>query len=326
MLQTIAEVTNKIASGQSLLLAGSESALSQLPKGNWIGGTTSYFMDVNGCTCSGSRIFVHEIPDYVLGFQITEYSPQTLPAIFQDAPENGFSFLILPAGSPVHIAYAEGAPLYEGFILKPVAGWVSGAPLAEIGHTQPRIFNGQTGESSTSHAIVMHVTLPSNKVADVEIINIFKPGLGDAITFPEASFTPSQCLVNGKPTNFAKYIASVQADTRLPLTANYNGSVVNVSIQSVDESAGLVHLYAPVFSGIEYRFAAPIDDYVAAFNSVLGAQLVPAAFDCNCIMNYVHADLEGKSTGSITGPITFGEIAYQLLNQTLVRLIIQDCA
>ncbi len=326
MLHSIAEVATKIASGQALLLAGSESALSQLPKGNWIGGTTSYFMDVDGCTCSGSRIFVHEIPDSALGFQVAEYSPQTLPSIFKDAPENGFSFLILPAGSPVHTAYAEGAPLYEGFILKPVAGWVSGAPLEEIGRTQPKMFNGQTGESSSSRAIVMHVALPPDKVADVEIINIFKPGSGDTITFPESGFTQAQCLVNGKPTNFAKYISSVQADTRLPLTANYNGSVVNVSIQSVDESAALVHLYAPVFAGIEYRFAAPVDDYVAAFGSVLGAKLAPSAFDCNCIMNYVHANLEGKSTGAITGPITFGEIAYQLLNQTLVRLIIRDCA
>ena len=30
--------------------------------------------------------------------------------------------------------------------------------------------------------------------------------------------------------------------------------------------------------------------------------------------------LEGKKTGAFTGPITFGEIAYQLLNQTLVYL------
>lgn len=326
MLQSIAEVTTKIASGRALLLAGSEAALSQLPKGNWIGGTTSYFMDVNGCTCSASRIFVHEIPDYALGFQVTEYSPRTLPSIFEDAAENGFSFLILPAGSPVHVSYAEGAPLYDGFVLKPVVGWVSGAPLAEIGSTQPKVFNGQSGESFSSRAMVMHVALPPNKVADVEIINIFKPGSGDTITFPESGFTQARCLVNGKPANFAKYVSSVQADTRLPLTANYNGSVVNVSIQAVDENAALVRLYAPVFAGIEYRFAAPIDDYVAAFGSVLGAQLAPAAFDCNCIMNYVHANLEGKSTGAITGPITFGEIAYQLLNQTLVRLIIQDCA
>lgn len=326
MLQSIAEVTTKIATGKALLLAGSESALSQLPKGNWIGGTTSYFMDVDGCTSSGAHIFVNEIPDFALGFQIAEYSPETLPTIFKDAPEKGFSFLILAAGSPVHIAYAKGAPRYEGFIMKPAVGWVSGAPLSEIGRTEPKVFNGQTGEAFSSRAIVMHVALPPNKIADLEIVNVFKPGAGDAITFPESGFTAAQCMVNGKPANFAEYIASIHADTRLPLTADYNGSVVNVSIQSVDSEEGLVRLYAPVFTGIEYHFAAPVDDYVKAFDSVLAADLAPSAFACNCIMNYVHANLEGKATGSITGPITFGEIAYQLLNQTLVRLTIQDCA
>lgn len=34
--------------------------------------------------------------------------------------------------------------------------------------------------------------------------------------------------------------------------------------------------------------------------------------------------LEGKKTGDVTGPVTFGEIAYQLLNQTLVYLNIID--
>jgi hypothetical protein len=326
VLQSIAEVTTKIATGKPLLLAGSEPALSQLPKGNWIGGTTSYFMDVDGCTNSGTQIFVNEIPNFALRFQIAEYSPETLPSIFKDAPEKGFSFLILAAGSPVHTAYAKGAPRYEGFVIKPVAGWVSGVPLTEIGRTEPKVFNGQTGEAFSSRAIVMHVALPPNKIADLEILNVFKPGAGDAITFPESGFTASQCLVNGKPTNFAEYISSIHADTRLPLTADYNGSVINVSVQSVDEKAGLVRLYAPIFAGTEYRFAAPVDDYVESFDSILGAQLVPAAFACNCILNYVHANLEGKSVGSITGPITFGEIAHQLLNQTLVRLTIYDCA
>jgi hypothetical protein len=48
------------------------------------------------------------------------------------------------------------------------------------------------------------------------------------------------------------------------------------------------------------------------------------AFSCNCILNYLYAELEGKQTGNFTGPITFGEVAYQLLNQTMVYLDIQD--
>ncbi len=47
-------------------------------------------------------------------------------------------------------------------------------------------------------------------------------------------------------------------------------------------------------------------------------------FSCNCLKNYLHGGLVGKTTGGIKGPITFGEIAYQLLNQTLVYLTIQN--
>jgi hypothetical protein len=46
------------------------------------------------------------------------------------------------------------------------------------------------------------------------------------------------------------------------------------------------------------------------------------ALSCNCVLNYVHSSLEGRSPGGIVGPITFGEIAYQLLNQTMVYLTI----
>jgi hypothetical protein len=43
-------------------------------------------------------------------------------------------------------------------------------------------------------------------------------------------------------------------------------------------------------------------------------------------LNYAYADLEGKKTGSFVGPITFGEVAYMLLNQTLVYLSIDKNA
>ena len=46
------------------------------------------------------------------------------------------------------------------------------------------------------------------------------------------------------------------------------------------------------------------------------------SFSCNCVLNYLYAGLEGKKTGEFNGPATFGEIAYQLLNQTLVYLTI----
>jgi hypothetical protein len=326
MLHSIVEVQNQIATGKPLFLAGSESALSQLSKGNWIGGTIPYFMDVQGGTCSESHVFVNEVPDCALGAQVVEYTMETLPSICKDAPENGFSFVIMPAGSSAHKAYAQDAPRYEQMYLKPVVGWISGVLVSEIGQKRPKVFNGQTGKNSSECAVVMHVTLPVGKQADLDIVNVFKQGSGDSINFSSSGFSASECLVNGKPVNLAQYMSSTRADSRLPLTADYNGSIVNVSVQSIDEAAGTVNFYAPVFAGLEYRFAEPVSNYVAAFDSATHSNESLPVFSCNCILNYLYGDLEGKRTGSITGPITFGEIAHQLLNQTLVRLAIRDIA
>jgi hypothetical protein len=110
----------------------------------------------------------------------------------------------------------------------------------------------------------------------------------------------------------------------LPLVADYCGSMVNVSFQAVDEKAKTVALYAPVFKGVEYRIAEPVSDYVREFSARIPEGSLQPVFSCNCILNYLYSELEGKKTGSITGPITFGEIAYQLLNQTLIYLEIRS--
>jgi hypothetical protein len=282
-------------------------------------------MDAMGGTCSESHIFVNELPDCTLDAQIVEYTVETLPSICKDAPENGFSFVIMPAGSQVHKTYAHDAPHFDEMFLKPVAGWISGVLLSQIGQTQSKVFNGHTGQSSSECAVVMQVALPPGKQAELEIVNIFKQGSGDALSFSSSGFSASECSVNGESVNLAKYISTTRTDTRIPLTADYNGSIVNVSIQSVDEATGTVNFYAPVFAGVEYKFATPVSDYAAAFECATSAK-ERAAFSCNCILNYVYGNLEGKRTGAVTGPITFGEIAHQLLNQTLVRLLIRDTA
>jgi hypothetical protein len=104
--------------------------------------------------------------------------------------------------------------------------------------------------------------------------------------------------------------------------ADYNGSIVNVSVQRVDEASGTVKFYAPVFTGVEYKLATPVADYVSAFEAAAGKN-VKADFSCNCILNYLYAGLEGKRAGDSYGPVAFGEIAHQLLNQTMVRLVIR---
>ena len=73
------------------------------------------------------------------------------------------------------------------------------------------------------------------------------------------------------------------------------------------------------------RLAAAQSDYIEAFSRTMPSiEAERMLFSCNCILNYLYADLEGKKTGEIVGPITFGEIAYMLLNQTLVYATVED--
>jgi hypothetical protein len=163
-------------------------------------------------------------------------------------------------------------------------------------------------------------------MADMDIVNIFESQGGDVIRFEESGFQVTNCQVNGKPANLAKYITEKGIPTEFPLVGDYNGSNLNASFLNVDAAKGTVDLYAPVFPGVDYRFAKPVADYAGAFADTLTSGKEVPAFACNCILNYLYGKLEGKKTGDITGPITFGEIAHQLLNQTMVRLYLHDMA
>jgi hypothetical protein len=324
MLVDTATVASKIESGEALFLAGDEGLLRRLPKGKWIGGTIPYFMDESGGVMSRNKIFVAKAPAVTAGVKIAWYGEKDLERLVPEAPKNGFSVVIIPSTSPAHVSYARNAPNYKGIFMKPIIGWISGTHLSDVGRLSPKVFNGTTGEVSDAKAIVMHVSLPAGKQASVGIVNLFRQGKGDVITFEDEGFSVADCLVGGRKVNFAEYIASHKIDTSLPLVADYNGAMVNVSFQSVDEKAKTVAFYAPVFKDVRYRIAEPVADYVGSFSASMPADLVNPVFSCNCILNYLYAGLEGKKTGAITGPITFGEIAYQLLNQTLAYLEISD--
>jgi len=324
MLHSLADARKKILSGRPLLLAGSAPLLAQLPRGNWIAGSIPYFMDVRGGVCSESQVFLTELAPHASEARICEYSAATIPSICRDAPRNGFSVLIMGYGSAVHAAYARDAPTYHEIFLKPVVGWVAGVHLDRLGKDQPQVFNGLTGAGSFDSAVVMHATLPKGKLAELDIVNVFKPGSGPVYTFPVTGLDAQGCRVDGKPVNLAQHLASAGLDTRLPLTADYNGSIVNVGIQRIDQATGTVSFYGPVFVGVEYRFALPVADYVRDFQAAVRHPETPTLFACNCLLNYLYAGLEGKRTGVITGPISFGEIANQLLTQTMVRLLIRD--
>jgi hypothetical protein len=319
VLKSIQETVKDIQSGKRLALAGDETLLAQLPKGNWIGGTIPYFMDIQGGVISRDQIFVQDLTDSTVGATVAFYTAEELQRIPQDAPENGFSILIIPATSRAHVAYAQKAGDFEGLFMHTILGWISGVHLDDLGKVSPKVFNGMTGTASDQDAVVLHCTIPADRMATIGTVNLFTQGTGDTITFEEEGFSVTNCLVNGARKNFAQYLNRMEVDTRLPLVANYAGAMVNVAFQAIQEADAAVDLYAPVFRNVDYRVAAPVKDYIQAFKEALPRN-TKAIFSCNCILNFLYSELEGKVTEGIYGPVTFGEIAYQLLNQTLVYL------
>ncbi len=329
IISNVADVKQKIEAGRKLLLAGDEDALRQLPKGDWIGGTIPYFISSDqGGMVSREMICATDITDVAAGVEIVHYDQNSLARIYTEGPKHGFSFIIIPAASKTHLSFALNAPNYKDFGVRPLIGWVAGVHLSDLGKKTPKVINGQTGDVLEEGALVLQAQLPEGKAAEIGIVNLFEQGDGDILTFNSDGFAAKDVMVNGEKRNFAAYIVKNKLDTKLPLVADYYGAMVNISFQDVDEVEGQVKFYAPVFSGIRYKHARPVADYVKTFQDRLAKECSVEssriAFSCNCILNYLYSELEGKKTDPFTGPVTFGEIAYQLLNQTLVYLEILD--
>jgi hypothetical protein len=312
-------VSKLIADGKILHISGTEALLRKLPKGKWVGGSTEYFMEENGGKVSGDLFHVIE---FNYDFSIKSYDAASIKNVATDGYENGFSIFIIPFDSNVHKEYAQKAPSYDDIFMKNIAGWISGVNLGKEGQT-PVAVNGMTGEVFADKAVALHLGVGAGKVCSMSIINIFSQDESSpVIQFIEEGFKAEKCLVDGKETKLAEYLAQNNIDTKMPLVGNYSGVGVNISFKQID--GGIVHFYAPVFKNIKYRMAKNISDYAKAFNERLkeikDADIV---FSCNCILNFLYGELEGKVIGAFTGPVTFGEIAYQLVNQTLVYISVK---
>jgi hypothetical protein len=310
---------------QFYAVSGDERLLAGLPRGNWVGGTIPYLMtDEEGGVTTRDRVLVQRLEtDARVAPKIAVYDAKTIGRITDDAPRNGYTFLMIPAFSDVHLAYGKDAPHFKNIFRHPIVGWVTGIHLNDLGKEQPKVFNGRTGEAFTDKALACHVALPASKTADIEIVNIFERSAGPDIQFEADGFAVTDCSVDGKQTNFGRWLTENHVDTQLPLIDDHDGAFINVSIQSVDKDTGHVALYAPVFRGRTYRLAKPVPDYVQAFKSATAGMNRDVPFACNCVLNFLYGKLEGAQAG-LPGPFTFGEIAYQLLNQTMVYCDVVD--
>jgi hypothetical protein len=319
-LMSISDANARIEAGKWLHIAGEEAMLRDLRKGNWIGGTIPYFLTHQGGVVDYKRVFVTELPESIFNVKISFVAPDELQRVTEEAPYNGFSLIILPAASSIHAEYALRAEQLPGIFYKPIVGWVSGVHLSLLDTMKPQVVNGKTGEFSDDQLVVLHAQLPNSLIAKVGIINMFQQGRGDSFVFDKTSFMGDACLINGSTGSFYDYARDRNLDMRLPLVADRSGAMINVGFRDLDEAHHTVRFYAPLVRGIEYRQAAAIDDYRSTFEAHNADFEVAPAFSCNCILNFVYGGLEGEQPSSTSGPATFGEIAYVLLNQTMVYL------
>ncbi|MCL2171952.1 MAG: hypothetical protein FWB71_07310 [Defluviitaleaceae bacterium] len=319
MLLTFNEVAALIDGGGVYHIAGSEGMLKKLPAGNWIGGSTEYFMARGGGIITSEMLFITKFD--CADFAIEAYCMDSVKNISKNGFDNGFSIVILPFDSPIHREYAANAAGYEDMFMKNIAGWIAGTNL-NIGGQIPIVVDGKTACAHTDKAVVLHLEIPADKVVSMNIINIFEQDESSPqIEFEDEGFAVKNCLIDGIQTPLAEYIAKNNIDIKMPLVGDYSGIGINVSFKIID--GDIVNFYAPVFRGIKYRIARPIADYAGAFRTQLAnISTDKIAFACNCILNFLYGELEGKNINDFAAPITFGEIAYQLVNQTLVYVTI----
>ena len=127
MLATVETVTELLARGKTLILAGEESLLRAIPKGAWVGGTIPYFMTEAGGVTSRTHVFVEEVPAVATSATSRVYDGDTVSRVGVDSPEHGYSIVIVPAMSSIHQTYAVHAPR---------DGWIEALPY-EVGERPP---------------------------------------------------------------------------------------------------------------------------------------------------------------------------------------------
>ena len=319
-LYSVEEVSTMIREGRRLFLAGDTKILSQLPKGNWIGGTTPYFiLRPEQMVESTEKLFVDFLPDFVEATEVREYDLSNIKNIYSDAPQNGFTAIIIPFGSSILSEFALNVTGYKDFARYPLCGWVSGQRLDAITTEKSYVRSGVSDVLCSDKAVAMHVTLPADKYAEIHMSNSFEQGAGDLITFDCKTLVVKDAMVNGVKQNFATYLREAKIDTKMPLVANYSGAMLNTNCFVVETDT--VYLSSPVFEQVEYRFARQ-----SAFAPEQETTPENVVMSASCVLNYVWPELCGKYIEIINAPAVYGQIAYQLISQITMSVTISDVA
>jgi len=322
---TFNEVVEFINNGKILSLAADEQLLKKLPKGNWIGGTIPYFMDTEMGKFSKELIFVDDLTEFAVNFKIAKYNKNTIKNIISDSFINGFTVLIIPYESETVEEFSINSLKYENIYQNPIVGFIAGTDLSNLGKVKAKIYSGNDLTFSEEEGIAIHIGIDSKKIASTEIINLNEINTNSpTIIFPKTSYEQSDCIINGEPDNILSYLTKINYTSGLPLIANFQGALINRDIKVKNIKNNSISFFSPLFKDEKYYLAKPVDDYLNLFEKTLNKiDISNIAYSVLCVSYYGLANLEGKKI-PFAGPFTFGEIAYQLLNQTLVYLKIMN--
>ncbi|MBQ3655659.1 MAG: hypothetical protein II956_02270 [Bacteroidales bacterium] len=321
-LLSLKDTSAMILSGKTLLLAGDEKLLEQLPEGNWIAGTSDYFISAEGGKECTDKIFVTDMTEFQDEILIKTYDENTIKNVYADSLDNGVTILIIPPYSAVHSSFAVNAPTYEKFAQTPLIGWVASHVFyPDRAPGKGYVFSGNAASKTCEKAVAMHIRLKKGKYAELNLVNFYtQDGEGDTIEFLESGFEVSDALINGEKQNFADYILNRQIDLKLPLVTDLNSAMINTSLYCITD--GKVKFFAPIFKGFTYKFAKATENIETEFLKIAPAKM--PTFAVICILNYFYAGLQGKHLAALYAPVANGEICYQLVNQTIVTLDIKS--
>lgn len=319
-LFTLQETIDLIQEERTLVIAGPEELLSQLPDGSWIAGSNPYLQTPEGSILSDELLYITDFTDLAIDKKFEVYDKSNIHKITSDAFENGIIAAIMPAGSEVINEFALKSPEYENQFINPLLGWVSGTVFEKFGQVAPTCYCGN--KRFTDKAVALHLKLPQNKVARLEIVNAYEAQPGSPIiTFTEDGFFNKNFQIDGGEHNLYEYM-DTNGIEHPQLIADYTGAGINVGMIRNDEEKE-IFFTAPVFENTEYRFARKkTGDYKAFFEENM-KQVDQVKYSYSCLLNLFNFGLNEVSLGT-SGVFTYGEIAFQLLNATFVYLVIDE--
>lgn len=321
-LYTKQEVIDFINNGRVMSLTGSEKALSGLPKGNWIGGTSLYFVDSVG-KLDEDKIFVDDFTLVAQSCKLAVYDEKNIQDIAKNGYKNGFVVVTIPIDSQVYYTLANNALSYEGMFDNPVVGYVAATKFEDYGKKIPKTVSGIDGQLSDSLATVMYIELPDFLAARAEIVNFDTIDENTpTIVFPKDGFVQSDCTIDGKPANIADYFENT-VKPRLggytQMITSQNGALINRDVKIVDTKKGEVTFFSPVYAGDTYHLVKNGADYLSMFNNTLSSKRCDVLTCFSCVSYYSGGNFDGRAICK-NGVYAFGEIGYQLLNKTVVTL------